>query len=236
MPFRKNVFILGAGFSAGAGVPVMGNFLETSKRLMEDPSSGLPPPHKGAFEGVFAFLHRLRVAQAKTTLDIENIEHLFGLAEIFTEFGEEEADGLRRNLIALILQTIERSIETERLQKGAWSVTTREPDGLHARGVEANYGELFAALASRRWCAGTDGIPSNGICRDTIITMNYDCFLDDALIRLGVAPDYRLHNAGYPDYFKKQTFHISLLKLHGSANWFHCPTYMEQGCSHRASQ
>lgn len=62
--FRKNVYILGAGFSANAGAPVMKNFVEQAKLLRDDPRRGLPNEDQKTFERVFKRLGELRVAQA----------------------------------------------------------------------------------------------------------------------------------------------------------------------------
>src|SRR5713226_7076083 len=110
MPYLRNVFVLGAGFSADAGAPVMSNFLQKSKQLLDDPQSGLGDPDREAFRRVFEFLRELRAAQAKTTLDLENIEHLFGLAEMDLEFGGRDRGAFRRDLIFVILRTLERSV------------------------------------------------------------------------------------------------------------------------------
>jgi hypothetical protein len=40
MPFKKNVFLLGAGASADAGAPLMWNFLKVASGLMRDPRCG----------------------------------------------------------------------------------------------------------------------------------------------------------------------------------------------------
>jgi hypothetical protein len=37
----RNVFILGAGFSAGAGAPLIQDFLDRSRELHDDPSRSL---------------------------------------------------------------------------------------------------------------------------------------------------------------------------------------------------
>ena len=230
MPFRRNVFILGAGFSADAGAPVMKNFLQRANHLRQDPHSGLLQLDQEAFSRVFEFLRTLRAAQARITLDLENIEHLFGLAEMDIEFGLGNRGSFGRDLIFLILRTLERSIRTDLLARGRWPIVTREDGGRHARGVEATYGEFFAALASRRWLGGAYAVPPDGHCQDTIITMNYDCFLDDALVRLGVAPNYELLAATYPDNLTTLSFRIDFLKLHGSANWLRCTS---ESCSGR---
>ena len=85
--FRKNVYILGAGFSANAGAPVMRNFIEQSKLLRDDARLGLSAEDQKAFERVFKRLGELRVAQARMTIDLENIEHLFSLLDMDIDFG-----------------------------------------------------------------------------------------------------------------------------------------------------
>src|SRR5712692_5125562 len=220
MLYHKNVFILGAGFSADAGAPVMSDFLQRARHLLDDPGSGLGEPDREAFARIFEFLRELRAAESKITLDLENIEHLFGLAEMDLEFGGRDRGAFRRDLIFLILRTLERSIRADLPR--SMSIVTKEGEQRWSRGVAANYGELFAALASRRWLGGTHAIPHDGVCQDTIITMNYDCFLDDALIRLQVNPHYALPNVSYEDDYTRFPCRIALLKLHGSANWIRC--------------
>ncbi len=58
----RNVFILGAGFSAAAGAPLIRNFLDTSRELFDDPDSGLDLEERKLFEEVFEF--KKRIAQA----------------------------------------------------------------------------------------------------------------------------------------------------------------------------
>jgi NAD-dependent SIR2 family protein deacetylase len=88
--------------------------------------------------------------------------------------------------------------------------------------VKANYVELFSALASRCWIGGRFGIPEGGKCQDAIITMNYDCLVDDCLVRFGVQPDYGLEHAELPTEFTQHLRSMPVFKLHGSANWFRC--------------
>ncbi len=219
MLFRSNVFILGAGFSADSGVPVMRNFMQAAKDLLENPESGLPEMHRDIFRSVFDYLYQLRSAQGIISFDVENIEHLFGIAEMEMESGERGLPEFRRNLITLILQTLDRSIRPN-LSRGA-HVVTLESGTQYERTVDTTYTELFAALSTRRWLSGEYGVPSNGVCRDAIITMNYDCLLDDALLKIDVMPDYGLPDASYSKEFT-QPVRIHLLKLHGSANWLFC--------------
>lgn len=218
--FRKNVYILGAGFSANAGAPVMRDFLERAKQLRDDQRLGLPEEDYKTFERVFRRRSDLRVAQAKMVIDIENIEHLFSLLDMDIESGGVSTESLRRDLILLILRTLERTIRAEHLQPGNWTLLMKSHN--RQMNVQANYVQLFSALSSRRWISGPFGIPEGGDCQDTIITMNYDCLVDDCLVRFGVRPEYGLDRAELPDDFTRQPRRMAVLKLHGSANWFRC--------------
>jgi len=220
--FRKNVFILGAGFSANAGAPVMWNFIERAKQLRDDQRLGLPSEDHKTFGRVFQRLAELRVAQAKMAIDIENIENLFSLVDMDIEFGGTAAKALRQDLIFFILRTLQQSIRAN-VEPSTSTLRMRKPSGeIYQKNVQANYVELFSALASRRWIAGPLGVPENGDCQDAIITMNYDCLVDDCLLRLGVQPDYGLECTDPPLQFTRHPRRIALLKLHGSANWFKC--------------
>jgi hypothetical protein len=223
--FRKNVYILGAGFSANAGAPVMWNFIEQAKLLLDDVRLGLPSEDRKTFARVFKRLAEIRVAQARMAIDVENIEHLFSLLDMDIDFGGQSPGSLRQDLIFLILRTLERTIQTENLSRGGWGMPIQDMGDekqTHMRGLIANYVELFSALASRRWIRGTHGIPHDGRCQDTIITMNYDCLVDDCLTKMGVRPGYGLQNPHLPTEFKYCGYEMSVLKLHGSANWFKC--------------
>lgn len=222
--FRKNVYILGAGFSANAGAPVMSDFIERAKLLRDDTRLGLPSEDQKTFERVFKRLGELRVAQAKMEIDIENIEHLFSLLDMDIEFGGKREGTLRKDLIFLILRTLEKTIRKENLAKYGRGLPMQQGDdkGKYSKGVLANYVELFSAFASRRWIRGPLGIPQEGRCQDTIITMNYDCLVDDYLTSMGVQPAYALQDAELPRELRRYGYEIGMLKLHGSANWFKC--------------
>ena len=66
------VFILGAGASADAHVPMMKDFLE--KAMLLEPSHG---PAAAAFKLVRKARSQLQLAQSKARLDIRNVESVF---------------------------------------------------------------------------------------------------------------------------------------------------------------
>ena len=204
----------------------MKNFVEQAKLLRDDPRRGLLDEDRKTFERVFRRLAELRVAQARMTIDIENIEHLFSLLDMDLEFGPKIAGppgpSLRQDLIFLILRTLEKTIQTGNLPRGGYAFPMWMNGNSVSTGVAANYVEVFSALASRRWMTGKLGIPPDGKCQDTIITLNYDCLLDDCLAKIGVLPEYGLQNRQLPPEYSQCHCELSVLKLHGSANWFKC--------------
>jgi len=211
----------------------MQTFVEQAKLLRDNAQLGLPREDCKVFERVFKRLGELRVAQAKMEIDIENIEHLFSLLDMDIEFGGKGEGTLRRDLIFLILRTLEKTIRTENLAKGARGLPMQQNGSnkeKYHKGVLANYLELFSAFASRRWISGPFGIPEVGKCQDAIITMNYDCLVDDCLARMGVRPAYGLQDAQLPPELRGCAYEIAMLKLHGSANWFRCNS---EQCKHR---
>lgn len=204
----KTVFIFGAGASADAGAPLMGNFLDKAEDLLRrrDPSiNGLT----GDFEKVFNVLSGLRAAvHEKSYLDLENIEAVFGaveMAEILQGvrgIEKEEYKTVRTSLVRLIAGTLEGTIvfPTESRTEVRWLVSP------------VTYRHFVDGVVHSPY---TEGIPF--VADDvTFITFNYDICLDFALARAGLEPDYCLSAAGG----KPRESSVRLLKLHGSLNWF----------------
>ncbi len=76
-----NVYILGAGFAADAGLPLIYDFMER----MRDAAAWLAEQggrdtEVNAIEEVLVFRHRAAGAAYRTPLDVENVEELFSLA------------------------------------------------------------------------------------------------------------------------------------------------------------
>lgn len=227
----RNVYVLGAGFSAPAGAPVVGNFLDKSREFYDDPLSGLDGEEEKQFERVFLFRQQMAAAREKFVIDLDNIEHLFGLIEISDRLGEIE-DGLRNDVIYLIAKTLQLAVTRPvvprpKINVGIKSVTPlldriANPQGgvfrdEGAGNFTADIYDYFAALV-----AGALDNPTKRLNRkDTIITFNYDLVCDDAIRRVGFQPNYHLpHSAAGPDIDPAAS--VDVLKLHGSTNWAVC--------------
>jgi hypothetical protein len=73
------VFILGAGASAHAKVPVMAKFLDRARELY---SPNMGPPWMEHFERVLNILCALQSVHSKAELDLNNLEAVF-FAQVF---------------------------------------------------------------------------------------------------------------------------------------------------------
>src|SRR5256885_1728517 len=109
----SNVFILGAGASAAAGIPTMDKFLDRARDLMEAHQVGRV---KAAFDLVFNAIDILPQAHSKATLDIDNVESVFSALEmarivgVFGDYSEEQIAQLDEGMRSVIATTIEKSM------------------------------------------------------------------------------------------------------------------------------
>ena len=77
----NNLFILGAGASKSAGGPLMADFLDIADNLVRTRDDGIQNAKK-EFDDVFDAISELRTVYAKSYLDVDNIEVLFGAIEM----------------------------------------------------------------------------------------------------------------------------------------------------------
>jgi len=111
----KTIFILGAGASKLAGAPLMMDFLDCAYDLLRFKTQGVFES-KEEFENVFDAISELQGVHAKSYLDLDNIEIVFGAIEmglLLKRLGnrdDESIEKLRDSLITLIYKTLEYSI------------------------------------------------------------------------------------------------------------------------------
>jgi hypothetical protein len=220
MSFRRNVYVLGAGFSADAGAPVMSNFFSRARDLKDNPSSGLAQSEREIFGRVVQYRFDLDKALAKVLVDLDNIEQLFGFLEMELRLSSRVSADLTKNMKYLIARTLELT-STRVLSTGLTTLVTRPVGGnrFQYRFNGNQYG-FFAGFASGRWNPSKQ---SDGKSSDSIISFNYDLILEREMGALGILPVYESTGAAYYEGFPQQKVQLTLLKMHGSANWLHCP-------------
>lgn len=225
----RNVFILGAGFSADAGAPLVHDFLDVSRELFDNPESDLDEREKELFGRVFEFKKHVAQAREKFKIDLDNLEELFGLIEMSHRLDPERAD-VRDAMVYVIAKTLQLAIArtqkrpTIRVGPALGYERTDRPWGAlvprEASGTGVSLPDIythFALLLSGQYDA------PNKSRANTVITFNYDLVLDDALRRVNVEPVYGLPDCARDGEVGEQRTGVSVLKLHGSTNWAICP-------------
>lgn len=188
----ENIFILGAGASKESGAPLMNNFLDVAEDLLRENSFDSDSVDK--IKEVFKIITYLQGVHAKSYLDLNNIESLFGAVEMarvinrLGEYSPQKIFEIREALITLIVKTIEKKISFPVKDKVMCPTNS--------------YKEFV------------DLIRDKTLGTSSIITFNYDIALDFALIRCGANINYCLDSGASNG--------VKLLKLHGSVNWGKC--------------
>lgn len=191
------VFILGAGASKMAGVPLMNDFLDKSYDLWK---FGWFKKYDEEFKLVYGAISDLQKVHSKSQLDIINIESVFSAFEMaktlrqFSDYPIEKIDRLSHAMRTLIIQTIEQQVEFKRSQEGILP-----PKPYH------KFAEMLDKLKSS--ASSKQSV--------SIITFNYDMCVDYALFWKHLPFDYGLRDS-------IESHHLGFFKLHGSLNWGYC--------------
>lgn len=190
----RTVFVLGAGASADAGLPVMSDFLDRAEDFYNNGSFG--DKEKRDFEAVSEAVHAVKGASYNSALDLNNIETVFSavdMGRLIGRFGVLTSEGIN-NLYSSIVRLIGATIDHS---------TRLKLSGQDFK-LTGTY-HKFINFLLEKFHSGNDWMAS-------IITFNYDVALEYALHYKGIYPDYHL-----TDQSREES--LALLKLHGSVNW-----------------
>ena len=203
----KTVFILGAGASRQAGGPLMADFLDKARYICD---SGRAGDVEDAFKLVFKARTQIKAAHSMSTVNIDNIEHVFAtfeMAELLGRLGNLSPEELGE-LGSAIRKLIRKTIEVEILFKERnGHILAPEPYG--------NFGVSSAKSGFLALIAKMHQEQANPPC---IITFNYDLALDYGFNteQYSLKADYALSD------MEAAEASIPVLKLHGSLNWAKC--------------
>ncbi len=219
MSFRKNVYVLGAGFSADAGAPLMNDFFSRARNLKDDPGSVLALHERDIFGRVIQYRFELDKALAKVLVDLDNIEQLFSFLEMELQLSSPGAATSKNDMTYLIARTLEAT-SNRSLSTSQHGVLTGPFGGSRWQyRFDGNQYGFFAGFASGLWNPAKQ---NGGQSLDSVISFNYDLILEREMHALGVSPVYECTPAAYYEGFPAARVHLRLLKMHGSANWLHC--------------
>jgi hypothetical protein len=219
MSFRKNVYVLGAGFSADAGAPLMNDFFSRARNLKDDPSSALAASERDVFGRVIQYRFDLDKALAKVLVDLDNIEQLFSFLEMELQLSSSGAAALRNDMTYLISRTLEATSTRYLNVYGHGLAAGLSGSTRWTYRFNGNQYGFFVGIASGLWNPRKQ---SAGQAVDSVVSFNYDLILEREMISLGVRPVYECTGAAYYEGFPALPLGLKLLKMHGSANWLHC--------------
>jgi hypothetical protein len=180
---KTRLFILGAGFSAGAGIPMTNQLLPDALELMRGECPGIYERIENSaqifFQNNLGLLDQNLDAQGFSNLcsSLHYIEmRNFGGSERWSEDGDREILTLKYFLSKKIAQVTPENIPDQYLE------FAKELD-----------------------------------CYDAIITFNWDCLLEKAILAVGKKFTYNYSEIDWCDDNKNDLIYIQ--KMHGSINW-----------------
>lgn len=227
---NHNVYILGAGFSYDAGLPVVKDFLNQMRDSLDWLYKEKREEEAQAVERIIQFRLQAAGAAYRAHINIENIEELFSLASAWN------GNNLTEHMTTAIAATLNYAklnsptpffralIDTAKIQAPEiWQKTPPEYAGSRS-GSQFHYMvpayHLYAGLLSGKLCQPTSDM------ENTIITFNYDTVLEDALSDIDIPFDYKLlsseegeNSQSEIDSRKSSALPLKVFKLHGSVNW-----------------
>ena len=196
------VYILGAGFSAEFGLPVMSNFLEKSKDMYTSRNStGNAVPNIDFFGSVYDEIDKLRRCKDFYESDMTNIEEILSLFEMGRMLGEESKKQIDfQKFIAEVI----KYYTPPRISAPETNFCTLQQFIL----------KLFRIKGVTEW--GSTVFDSE-LPFYSILTFNYDTLLENALSRYQrTHSDYQsLQFSKFNNIVDSQ---ISYIKLHGTAS------------------
>ena len=238
---NHNVYVLGAGFSADAGLPTIATFMQTLREAGEHYKHSGNDRNAKAIARVLEYRLRAAGAAYRCKVNPDNIEDLFSLIDI------EESGAPSTEIEESIRQAIAATIEFSRIGYARnprdVQLAVQNTSGVQGaklgRPVKNNASQRILPLYDAYLAALTgmlyESVPER---RDTIISFNYDTLVEDALVNLKRPYSYGFHRDQYniakdddrfvfcgedlPDEFTRgddKSAAVAVLKLHGSVNW-----------------
>lgn len=215
---KTNVFILGAGFSAGAGVPTMNYFIQKATEYYSQSSSHKDVEMTDRFNKVSEYIKQKNNMLHYLQMDLQNIENVYSIADMEQKINSND-DAIKATVAAIkyyIWKTIENYSPN--------LVEKEEKYEEYKRFIEV----IFNGKSKRQ---------------NIIVTFNYDLIIEYTAMLLH-KNNYGNYNFSYLGYNKEQVFlydknfkkdksglpydnfasdpkngKITIIKLHGSINW-----------------
>jgi len=223
-----NVYILGAGFSAEAGLPLMSSFMHRMRDAYDWLTQNGRRPEADAISRVLEFRLKAASAALRVQFEPDNIEDLFSLAAASGADAKALESDMRVAIAATLAfaRTGAITLQVQIARPGqkpapAWTSINSEFSTQNNQILVANPHSFYVAALCGP--VATRG-PSS---KNTFISFNYDTVLEEALTTVGIPFDYCLPREVRVDEAVRQSLQevdseaelVRVLKLHGSVNW-----------------
>jgi hypothetical protein len=170
---ERVVYVLGAGFSAPLGLPVIGNFLERARdQHLLDKMGG------EAFEQVFEHIDRLARIKNTYAADLDNIEEILSILEIDAFLGKASLRGIFQDFIRSVISYRTPQMKPAGPLDDSWQH--------HLFGDDAKlraYGFFVSATQRLAFSKPSSALDVSRIVKPDyvydIVTANYDCVLEN---------------------------------------------------------
>jgi len=213
------VYLLGAGFSAPLGLPVMANFVSKSKDQFEAERD----KYKN-FRDVFDLFENLAKVRTFYESDLSNIEEVLSILAI----GDFREGVSKRSFIEYLADVI--SYHTPKLQQYPGRLPSNwRQFAFGSNRVHNDYGNFILALARRSLTYNENSghfsthPPDLSIPTYAVVTLNYDSVIENlheyCKRHLALAVSLKINTLSTkPQTDGDLEYHIDLMKLHGSAH------------------
>jgi hypothetical protein len=219
-----NVYIIGAGFSADRGLPVLANFM----LAMRDAHPWLMTQGReveaNSIQKVLEY--RLQAASAgyRVRIELENIEELFSLASASLNPLTPDI----RRAIAATLDYCQNANRAERTRIVLPKDTIPTKGNVVLQPVKAGDGQVVLTMPTyEQYVGALLGWFQSGevVGKNTFISFNYDTLVEESLSGLGIDFTYGFNpstvnvDSNASLLRLRDNASVSVLKLHGSNNW-----------------
>lgn len=201
---HHTVYILGAGFSAARGLPVIKEFMTALRDAHPWLMSHDRVREAESVEAVLQYRLDSAAAAYRIPIDLENIEELFSLSDTGRA-------GLSKHIRIAIAATLDFRLSTNEAPTTSFQMS--DIRSIPEAWVKGSTNGVDARVPMYDFIVHSMiGTWSDAEATSAFITFNYDCILDKSLRNLGHEVDYGLHAKTHGDA-------VRVLKLHGSVNW-----------------
>jgi len=212
------LYILGAGFSAPLGRPVISNFLTVSKDMYQR-----EPKKYEHFALIYDRLDRIGKAKSYVNCDLFNIEEILSILEMESYVtGKDLSREFTRYIADVVTHCTPRLVAPGKPTRSDWFQSMF--DAGDEQGLSQIYFEFVAKLFNLvfRWDgrAITSWVAEQPKIRYGVITLNYDLVIENIVAELNrkYAPKRRLDFLFEPSEADPYgtPYRLSVAKLHGS--------------------